>query len=151
VTVRISVETEIPATPPVVWAAIEDIATHVEWMADAVRITFVTQQRRGVGTAFDCDTVVGPLRTTDRMTVTEWEPGSRMGIEHRGAVNGRGEFTLEPSPRGTRFRWTEQLQFPWWLGSRLGEQIGKPVLTWIWRRNLTRLRAYVVAAREPRP
>ncbi|MBM3661192.1 MAG: SRPBCC family protein [Actinobacteria bacterium] len=141
---RITIETEIPATPDQVWSAVEDLSTHTEWMADAEAITFVTEQRAGVGTEFDCLTVVGPLRTTDRMQVTEWEPGAVMGIEHRGAVTGRGRFTLEPSPRGTTFRWSEELSFPWWLGGPVGELAGKPVLTWVWRRNLDRLRTHVM-------
>ncbi|MFM8303307.1 MAG: SRPBCC family protein [Actinomycetota bacterium] len=141
--VRIRIETEIPAPPDVVWAAIEDLSTHTEWMADAERITFVSEQRAGVGTEFDCLTVVGPLRTTDRMTVTEWEPGAVMGIRHKGAVTGTGRFTLESAGSGTRFCWSEELRFPWWLGGRIGEVARKPVLTRVWRRNLTRLRAYV--------
>jgi uncharacterized protein YndB with AHSA1/START domain len=144
--VRIEIETEIPATPEQVWAAIEDLSTHTEWMADAERITFVSDRRAGVGTQFDCLTVVGPLRTTDRMTVTEWEPGAVMGIEHRGAVTGRGRFTLEPSPRGTRFRWSEELGFPWWMGGPIGERAGRPILVRVWRRNLDRLRAFVTQA-----
>jgi len=139
--------TEIPATPAAVWAAIEDIDTHVEWMADAERITFVTAQRAGVGTRFDCLTTVGPVHTTDRMHVTEWEPLKVMGIEHRGAVSGRGWFTLTPSPRGTEFCWTEELTYPTWLGGPVGERLGAPVLRRIWRRNLERLRVYVVRRR----
>jgi carbon monoxide dehydrogenase subunit G len=146
VSVRIEISTEIPATPDVVWAAIEDLGTHTEWMADAERITFVTDQHAGVGTQFDCLTVVGPLRTTDRMTVTEWEPGAVMGIEHKGAVTGTGRFTLEPAPRGTRFCWSEELTFPWWMGGPVGELAGKPVLRWVWRRNLARLCTYVVSS-----
>lgn len=142
--VRITVETEIPASPAAVWAAIEDLGTHTEWMADAERITFVTEQRAGVGTQLDCLTVVGPLRTTDRMTVTEWEPGAVMGIEHHGTVTGSGRFTLVPSTVGTRFRWSEELTFPWWLGGGLGEVVGRPVLTRVWRRNLARLHDHVL-------
>ena len=41
-------------------------------MADAESIRFTTARTRGVGTAFDCVTRVGPLRTTDRMTIVEW-------------------------------------------------------------------------------
>src|SRR5262245_6736192 len=95
--------TEIPASPDAVWAVVERIETHTRWMADAERITFVGSQLQGVGTEFDCLTVIGPLRTTDRMRVTEWEPGVAMGIEHRGAVAGRGRFTLAMSVNGTRF------------------------------------------------
>lgn len=152
--VHITVEVEIPAPPDQVWAAVEDLSTHTEWMADAERITFVTDQRAGVGTELDCLTVVGPLRTTDRIRVTEWEPGAVMGIEHRGAVTGRGRLTLDASPGGTTFRWSEALTFPWWLGGALGEIAGKPVLIRVWRRNLTRLAASVaptVAGPPPTP
>ena len=82
--------------PPTCGASIEPIERHVDWMADAESITFTSTTQRGVGTRFDCLTRVGPFRTTDRMTVTEWEPGRAMGIEHRGVVTGRGRFTLAP-------------------------------------------------------
>src|SRR5215471_12447305 len=139
--VRIHLCTEIPATPTVVWTAIADIASHVEWMVDAERITFVTKQRTGVGTEFDCLTVVGPLHTTDHLRVTEWEPEHVMGIDHFGAVTGSGRFTLGPSPRGTEFCWAEELTFPWWLGGAVGAGAAKPLLARLWRRNLGRLRA----------
>jgi uncharacterized protein YndB with AHSA1/START domain len=147
VTVRIELCTDLPAAPGAVWAAIADIDRHTEWMADAERITFVTDRREGVGTTFDCHTAVGFLRTTDRMTVTEWVPGEVMGIEHRGAVRGVGRFTLAPARDGTHFCWSEQLTFPWWLGGRIGEVLGRPVLKFVWRRNLDRLRTWI-ARRE---
>ena len=117
-------------------------SSDLEWMADADSITFVTDQRQGVGTEFECLTRVGPLVTTDVMTITEWEPGRRMGIEHRGVVTGRGHFELEGDGRGrTVFCWEEDLTFPTWMGGRLGERAGRPVLMRIWRANLSRLKA----------
>jgi len=81
---------------------------------------------------------------TDRMTVTEWAPGRAMGIEHRGAVTGRGRFTLRRRPRGrTRFTWTERLEFPWWMGGPVGVLAARPVLRAVWRRNLRRLKRLV--------
>ena len=140
-TVRIRVATTIDAPPERVWQVVESIEHHTDWMADAQRITFVSARRRGVGTEFDCLTRVGPFRTTDRMTVTEWEPGRSMGIEHRGVVTGRGRFTLKRRRHGkTRFGWSERLRFPWWMGGPVGERLAKPLLRAIWRRNLTRLR-----------
>ena len=130
----------IAATPDEVWRVLEPIERHIDWMADAVSITFTSTMRRGVGTSFDCLTRIGPLRTTDRMTVTNWEPGRSMGIEHRGVVTGRGQFTLRRRPRGrTRFTWEEQLTFPWWMGGAVGAVVAKPVLRAVWRRNLRRL------------
>ena len=145
VTMDIEICTDIPASPDAVWAVVERIQTHTRWMADAERITFVGTQMQGVGTEFDCRTVIGPLRTTDRMRVTEWDPGVAMGIEHHGAVTGRGRFTLATTADGTRFCWREALTFPWWMGGPVGERAARPVFERIWRANLARLRDYVVA------
>ena len=143
--VEIELCTEIPVPPDDVWAVVEQIQTHPRWMADAERITFVGPQMHGVGTEFECLTVIGPLRTTDRMRVTEWEPGIAMGIEHHGAVSGRGRFTLAATADGTHFCWREVLTFPWWMGGPIGERAAKPVFERVWRANLDRLRRYVAA------
>ena len=141
---KLRVTITLDASPAEVWRVLEPIERHVDWMADAVSITFTSATRRGVGTSFDCLTRVGPFRTTDRMTITEWEPERAMGIEHRGFVTGRGRFTLRRRPRGTtRFTWTERLVFPWWMGGPIGALAAKPVLRAIWRRNLRRLKELV--------
>jgi hypothetical protein len=127
-----------------VWAAVRDIAGHVDWMEDAVAIRFTSPARKGVGTTFDCDTRVGPLRLTDRMEVTEWREGKAMGIRHVGVVTGTGRFELRRTgPRATRFSWTEDLRFPWWLGGPLAALVGRPVLRRVWRRNLQNLRRQI--------
>lgn len=137
---------ELDATPAVVWQAIESIESHVEWMTDAVAIRFVTEQRRGVGTKFLCDTKVGPIRLTDHMEITEWVPGQVIGVRHTGVVGGTGRFSLTAIDNGrrTRFGWSEKLAFPWWLGGLVGELLGgKLILRSIWRRNLRSLKLLV--------
>ncbi len=139
---KIRVTTILDAPPDRVWADVEDIASHVEWMADASAIRFASDQRAGVGTRFECDTKVGPFTTTDVMEITEWVPGKAMGVRHTGLVTGTGRFTLKKASRGrTQFQWRERLQFPRWLGGPVGAFVAKPVLRWIWRRNLARLAA----------
>lgn len=140
--------TVIDAPPRAVWAAIKDIASHVEWMEDAVAIRFTSSRRAGVGATFDCETRVGPLRTTDRMEVTEWRPGRAMGIRHVGVVTGEGRFSMRRRLRrggGTRFTWEERLSFPWWMGGPLGAIVGGQVLRLVWRRNLRNLKRRVEA------
>jgi len=145
--VRIRVGITIDAPPDDIWRIVEPIEHHVDWMADADTIRFTGKQTRGTGTTFDCVTRVGPVRLTDRMTVTEWEPGRLMGIEHRGVVTGRGRFVLRRRRgRRTRFTWNERLSFPWWLGGEVGALLAKPVLRAIWRRNLRRLKSIAEAA-----
>jgi hypothetical protein len=145
---RISVSIEIDATPERVWQVVEPVERHVDWMHDAVAIRFVTEQTRGVGTEFLCDTKVGPIRLVDRMEITEWQAGETMGVRHTGVVTGTGRFTLTPIDLGrrTRFTWAEELVFPWWLGGPIGAFVGgKIVMQAIWRRNLRELARLVEA------
>ena len=145
---RIAVSIEIDATPERVWQIVEPVERHVDWMHDAVAIRFQTEQHRGVGTAFLCDTKVGPIKLVDQMEITEWEPNVAMGVRHTGLVTGTGQFTLTPIDMGrrTRFAWTEELRFPWWLGGKVGEIIGgNVVMKAIWRRNLRGLKTLVEA------
>lgn len=141
---RISVSTLIEAPPAQVWDDIADLASHVEWMADAVAIRFTGPQCSGIGAAFECDTRVGPLRLTDRMEVTEWVPPWVIGVRHVGLITGTGRFTLAPAPGGaTDFTWSERLVFPAWLGGSLGAAVGGVVLRLIWSRNLAALKQRV--------
>lgn len=141
----ITVSIVIDAPPDAVWSAVEPIERHTDWMADAVAIRFTTDQRRGVGTTFVCDTKVGPLRMADPMEITEWEPGHAMGVRHGGVVSGVGRFTLsQRGSRSTHFTWRERLTFPWWMGGSLAGYFGgKLVLKSIWRKNLRALKALV--------
>lgn len=124
-----------------VWEDLRHIRRHVEWMADAEAIRFQSVEHEGVGTRFETDTKVGPLRLTDVMIVTEWEPGVVMGIRHTGVVTGQGRFTLDALPGNqTRLTWREQLHFPPWMGGSLGGLVGRPVLAKIWKHNLDNLR-----------
>jgi carbon monoxide dehydrogenase subunit G len=145
---QITVSTELNATPAEVWDILEPVERHVDWMTDAVAIRFVTDQTRGVGTQFLCDTKVGPIRLTDEMEITEWVPEQAMGVRHTGIVTGTGVFTLEAIDldRRTRFTWSEDLRFPWYLGGRIGEVVGgQLIMKAMWRRNLRALRALVDA------
>ena len=145
---RITVSIELDAPPSAVWRVVEPVERHVDWMADATAIRFDTDQTRGVGTRFVCDTKVGPITLQDRMEITEWVPEQRMGVRHAGVVTGSGAFELEPIDLGrrTRFTWTEDLRFPWYLGARLGEVIGgQAVMKQIWKRNLRELKRLVEA------
>ena len=144
----IVVSTEIDATPARVWEVVEPVERHVDWMHDAVAIRFTSEQTRGTGTEFLCDTKVGPSKLVDRMEITEWVPGEVMGVRHIGLVTGVGRFTIEPIDLGrrTRFTWAEDLTFPWWMGGPIGAFIGgKVALRPIWKRNLRNLKRLVEA------
>lgn len=138
---RISVSVDISQSPEEVWADVERLESHVEWMADAERIDFDGDQRRGVGTAMRVLTKVGPLQTTDVIRVTGWDEPRSIAVRHEGLVTGEGELLLEPISTGTRFTWVEDLAMPWYFAGPVGAALAKPVLAAVWRRNLSRLAA----------
>lgn len=144
-TIRVAVTIARPVD--VVWAALQQIERHVDWMHDAVAIRFLGEQQRGVGTEFLCDTKVGPFRLVDRMTITTWDPPSTMGVRHSGVVTGEGRFSLRATDGGSEFQWQESLRFPWWLGGRLGATVAGPVvLRPLWKRNLRAFKRQIESA-----
>ena len=144
---RVRASVIIEASPAQVWKAVEDVASHVDWMHDATAIRFTSAQHTGVGTTFDCDTRIGPIKLVDRMEITAWEPQRAMGVRHVGLVTGTGAFTLRDAGRGrTEFLWDETLTFPWWMGAGLGGRVGAVLLAQIWKRNLRTLKQQIEAS-----
>ena len=137
----ITIGVTVPHSASDVWAELRHIDRHVQWMSDAQSITFHDDQREGVGTSFDCRTKIGPLVTTDVMTITRWDDNVAMGVTHRGIFTGRGEFVLSGDGSDTRITWHESLEFPWWCGGVVGAVLARPILRAVWRKNLIRLAA----------
>jgi carbon monoxide dehydrogenase subunit G len=144
VATTIDVEITIPAAVETVWDDLADVASHSEWMTDAARIDFVGEQRSGVGTTIAVLTKVGPISLRDQVEFVAWRPPYHMAIRHRGLVTGDGSFVLSPEGDGTRFSWSERLDFPLRMGGVLGELVAAPILRAIWRRNLEKLRTRFV-------
>jgi len=137
---RVEVAVVIERDREAVWAEVADLSRHSEWMTDAESITFRTDQMSGVGTIMDVTTRVGPFRTVDVIEVTEWVEVERIAVDHRGLVQGTGEFGLVDREDGsTLFTWSEDLAFPWYLGGGLTAMVAAPVLRRIWQQNLNRL------------
>ena len=112
-------------------------------MNDAVSITFTSSTTEGVGTQFSCLTKVGPLKTTDIMTITQWEEARTMGVEHVGLVKGAGTFQIALQCEGSTITWRESLTFPWWMLGPFGSLFASPILQLIWKKNLKNLKAIV--------
>jgi carbon monoxide dehydrogenase subunit G len=140
----VTVSIDIDAPPDRVWAELEDLPSHVEWMADAESMTITSEQTSGVGTVAEVATTIGPLRTTDVMRFTEWDEGRAMAVRHEGLVSGSGRFTLDDIGGGrTRMTWSEELDFPIHFGGPIGAAVARPIFRRIWSANLGRLKARV--------
>jgi carbon monoxide dehydrogenase subunit G len=136
---RISTSRNFDASPDRVWTRLADLSTHHTWMKDAESIRFLGPRQTGVGTRMEVPTRVGPLRTKDIVEVIGWNEGKSISVNHRGLVKGVGEFVVAANGQGTTVSWSEDLQFPWWLGGRITAWLSRPILRRIWAGNLQRL------------
>lgn len=139
------VQTSIAAPIETVWEHLSDLGEHPRWMADAESLEFATDQRQGVGTRLRVMTRVGPLRVADDITISGWIENRLIAVDHHGSVSGTGRFELTGDGAGTTLAWTENLQFPWWMGGTIGHLAASPILRRIWTGNLGRFKESVEA------
>ena len=118
---RIQISQVIDRTPSEVWNEMRHIERHVNWMHDAVEIRFTSDSREGIGTSFICLTKVGPFKTQDVMTITEWRENEVMGVTHVGPIKGSGQFSITPHGEKSLIVWEEKLFFPWWSFGSFGK------------------------------
>ena len=138
---RIQISQVIDRAPSEVWNEMRHIERHVNWMHDAVEIRFTSDSREGIGTSFICLTKVGPFKTQDVMTITDWRENEAMGVTHVGLIKGSGQFTITTQGQKSLIVWEEKLFFPWWALGSFGGILSKPVLKLIWKRNLKALKS----------
>ncbi len=137
----IKVSTVINAPLKTVWNEVSRLENHTNWMNDAEKIDFLSENNSGMGTEMKVLTKIGPIKLYDYMTVTNWEVEKSIAVDHIGIVTGKGEFKLEEiDENNTKFNWEETLKFPIYLGGVIGEFFGAPILKLIWRKNLKNLK-----------
>tara|TARA_B100001079_G_C16167163_1_gene406910 strand:- start:80 stop:514 length:435 start_codon:yes stop_codon:yes gene_type:complete len=137
----IKVSTIINAPLKTVWNEVSRLENHTNWMNDAEKIDFLSENNSGMGTEMKVLTKIGPIKLYDYMTVTNWEVEKSIAVDHIGIVTGKGEFKLEEiDENNTKFNWEETLKFPIYLGGVIGEFFGAPILKLIWRKNLKNLK-----------
>lgn len=165
----------IDAPPDLVFRLIADVPRQPEWMHDLRSIRMVTPGPPRVGSVMVGEVRMFGLSQEDPVEIVALDPPHRYAIAHRGAFCGHGEFVLRPLEGGTatHVRWTERLDatgdvFPLvrrlrgWrrAGVRAGrladglarvvDPLFRPIFTWVFRSDMRRLRALVLAELAPR-
>ena len=115
------IRTFIPASAAAVWAVLEDLERHGEWMVDIRELAVVSEQKRGVGTVIQATSAVFGLPVVkDLIEVTAWEPGRRMDVRRetpaagfgKVALRGTASFVLDRVHNGTILTWIEDFRAP---------------------------------------
>jgi len=113
----------LPVPPEQAWRAVVDWPRQGQWML-ATRV----RGGHGPGAQVVARTGIGPVRFTDTMVITLWEPPHRCVVEHTGrVVRGAGVFEVVPAGAGSEFRWTERLELPFAAAGRWGWRVVRPL------------------------
>ena len=113
---RIKVSTIIDRPLNEVWDEVKIMENHVNWMQDAAKIDFLSENKFGMDTKMKVLTKVGPFSLNDIITVTSWDEMKSIGVVHEGIVTGEGAFYLSKNTEdSTKFDWIEVLKAPFYL------------------------------------
>jgi hypothetical protein len=146
---RIERSIDLPCGSEEAWDVLTDWERQADWMADADAVIVTSQAREGVGVRLAVRTRVLEVPAfTETIEVTVWEPPATLTIDHGPPLRGRGTWSLEPIPDGTRFTWTEEVELATPAGRLLSAGYA-PVLGVLLRRSMRGLRASIIA-RGPR-
>ena len=141
---RIKVSTIIDRPINEVWDEVKIMENHVNWMQDAAKIDFLSENKFGMDTKMKVLTKVGPFSLNDIITVTSWDEMKSIGVVHEGIVTGEGAFYLSKNTEAsTNFDWIEILKAPFYLGGPIAELFGGIVLKAIWKKNLNNLKKII--------
>lgn len=138
----IEITRTLPADPEATFRVLGDLSAYGQFQP-LTRIR-ASPGPIGPGWSFVARTGVGPLSITDRMVVTQWDPGEHFTIVKIGPVlDGSAEVHLSPDGDGTRVDWREEIvPRPGWIGRRTG-LLTDPAMRWFLGRSLDRMAARV--------
>lgn len=158
-TVHVELDIVIQAPAESVFAAITQWTEQGRWMlGTAVEVTH--GDGRGVGSQIAAFTgldasrgIDGKLGFLDTMTITRWEPPTRVDVLHTGAVvRGTGTMEVVRLPGGrSRFIWSEDLDLPLGRLGRLGWPLVRPAFLAGVRKSLTAFARQVESGLLPVP
>jgi carbon monoxide dehydrogenase subunit G len=134
--VVINVSGTIDAPREAVWPYLVDWENLGRWMAEARDFKVTSEQREGVGVTAQATITIAGIKTRDPIRVSRWEPPELLEIQHLGWVSGSGLMRCLQRRSGTLIEWTEILDPPWGFIGGLGMRLVKPVMRWIFHRDL---------------
>lgn len=127
-----------------VWELLTDWERQTEWMLEMSDVRLLSDQREGIGVRAEATVKVGGIRTRDVIRVDVWNPPNDLGLAHEGWVSGRGDIKLSRrNDGGTSLAWREVLEPPWGVLGAVGLRIFRPLLAWVFRRDLRVLQELV--------
>jgi len=142
---------EIDAAIEDVWTVVADIPGQVRWMPEMKVVRMITPGPVAEGSVGEATVRIFGIAVTDRVTIATFQPPTAFGIEHEGLFGGRGDMVLRPGADGTTtiVEWEEALVPP--LLPAVGWLVGRPIIAYLYQRDLYLLRDVVEDTFPPAP
>ena len=147
--VVIDVTADVAASPETVWPYLVDWENLGRWMKEATDFVVTSPQREGVGVTAEATVKIAGITTRDAIRVSAWEPPRILEIQHLGWVKGSGLMKCVLAKQGTSVLWRETLYPPWGIVGTLGMRIVKPLMRWVFHRDLRLLKELVESESLP--
>jgi len=119
---KIQKTVEITAPPERIWPFFVEPERVLEWCSTFRKFEYTGDQRSGVGTPLYIEEqAVGPVMKM-HFEVTEWKENDKLGLRMVSVSSVKSyeqEWSLEPTPSGTRFTFVEEIEFPFGVFGKL--------------------------------
>lgn len=120
--VQKAVEIAVPSEK--VWPFFVEPEKVLQWCITFRRFEYTGGQRSGVGTPLYIEEQVGGRLSKMQFEVTEWRENEKLALRMVSGANYRSytqQWSLEPSPSGSRFTFMEEVELPYGvIGKLLG-------------------------------
>ena len=119
---RIQKTIEITAPPERIWPFFVEPDKVLRWYSTLRKFEYTGDLRSGVGTPLYIEEqAVGPVMTL-HFEVTEWKENHKLALRMVAGSSVKSyaqEWSLEPTPSGSRFTFMEEIEFPYGVFGKL--------------------------------
>ncbi|KAA0101126.1 SRPBCC family protein [Mycolicibacterium sp. P1-18] len=143
---------DLPITPEQVFEVLGDATSWPHWATVITKVTWTSPEPRGVGTTRSVDMRGG---ITGAEEFLAWDVNSRMTFRFNestsGAISAFAEdYRVVRTPAGCHLTWVMAMK-PNGIAARIGMEVGRPVMAWMFQRFLHNLERYVQERFSTRP
>jgi uncharacterized protein YndB with AHSA1/START domain len=115
---------EIAAPPQSVWPYLVEPEKVLQWCITFRRFEYTGEQHSGSGTPITIEEQAGGRLSKMQFEVAEWKENEKLALRMISGASYKSyeqQFSLEPSPSGSRFTFQEEIELPYGV---IGKLIG---------------------------
>jgi hypothetical protein len=143
---RFEASIHIDASPERAWDWLRAWERSSQWMIGTT-VEVLSKSGEGIGARVRAVTSLVGLKLVDVMTVTRWEPLSRIEVRHeRWPLQGIAWFGVRPEGSGARVEWVEDITVPFGLLGRIVASVLRAPVQWGLGLSLKKLKRRVEAS-----